>query len=55
MGGRGLGQVLYAETVSSAGSVYGMLGVLRNFIAAECGFYVEGCGVSSAEYCVHLV
>ena len=43
--------------------LYGMLGVLGYVIAAECGricmiwivFYVEGCGVSSAEYRVHLV
>ena len=37
------------------------VGSLSNFIAEECGrygfdlFYVEGCGVSSVEYRVHLV
>ena len=39
------------------------LSYVVNFTAAECAwqnlvwivFYVEGCGASSAEYCVHLV
>ena len=56
---------MYAETVSSAGSAWYvrsfklcceillLLGMWQNLVWIV--FYVEGCGASSAEYCVHLV
>ena len=39
-----------SEDVASTGR-----GVVRSSHVPWIVFYVEGCGVSSAEYCVHLV